>query len=68
MPLVFCECGSLMNDDKCSNKRCPAKKSKQKGWVIEGVCLDFRHPVTFEEAVALKSRLDKVADEEFGKD
>lgn len=50
---VFC-------DPKKVQKRVVEPKiDKRKGWCIEGMFLDFREPVTFEEAQATADQIRK---------
>ena len=59
----FCICGSLKVNNNCTNKHCSEKNNKNKDWVVEGVALDFKKPVSHEEAVRaakiLKESKDK---------
>ena len=54
----FCKCGSFLINGKCSNVHCPSKSQKLKDWVIEGRSMDFKRPVTYEEAADLARRLN----------
>ena len=54
----FCKCGSLKKNDKCSNVHCPEKTQKRKDWVIGGQVMDFKKPVTYEDAAGLAERLN----------
>jgi len=47
----FCKCGSIKTTGICSNRRCPEKDSKQRVWIINGVQVKFKQPVTFQEAI-----------------
>lgn len=53
----FCKCGSIIVNGKCTNEHCPEKDQKLKDWVIEGRNMDFKKPVTYEEAANLARRL-----------
>ncbi len=46
----FCKCGSILKNEKCSNEHCPSKNKKLKDWVVEGRAMDFKKPVSYEEA------------------
>ena len=53
----FCKCGSIIINEKCSNEHCPEKGQKRKGWIVKGVPMDFKKPVSYEEAFKLAERL-----------
>lgn len=54
----FCKCGSMMINEKCSNVHCPEKNQKRKDWTVGGMALDFKKPVTYEEAASLAEKLN----------
>lgn len=54
----FCKCGSIRINEKCSNEHCPSKSQKLKDWVAEGRAMDFKRPVSYEEAANLARRLN----------
>jgi hypothetical protein len=60
---VFCKCGSLKSGGKCTNKNCPEMGSKRRVWLINGEVLDFRKPVTHEEAVKSGARIKELQEE-----
>ena len=53
----FCKCGSITKNGKCSNEHCPEKSQKRKDWIAGGRVMDFKKPVSYEEAVELAERL-----------
>ncbi len=55
--MEFCRCGSIMQGGKCTNVHCPEKNQKRKDWVAGGMAMDFKKPVTYEEAIELAERL-----------
>jgi hypothetical protein len=55
--MEFCKCGSMKKNGKCSNNRCPEKDQKRKDWVAGGIVMDFKKPVTYEEALGLAERM-----------
>lgn len=56
----YCSCGSLILNGKCTNRLCPEKNSKHKGWMIEGIAMDFRKPVSYDEAADTAKKLKKI--------
>lgn len=54
----FCKCGSILINGKCSNEHCPINSQKHKGWVIDGRAMEFKKPVSYEEAADLARRLN----------
>jgi hypothetical protein len=48
--LEFCECGSLIFLNDCSNPKCSSKNAKSKKWIIDGYELIFKTEITREEA------------------
>jgi len=71
MALKFCGCGSIIKDDgTCSNRRCTVHSSsnKRRGWKVGNSFLDFAHPVTREEALALDTKLSNLFKKEFGEE
>lgn len=54
----YCKCGSVLVDGKCSNERCPSKSKKHKDWVIYGRSMDFKKPVSYEDAAVLARKLN----------
>lgn len=61
--IEFCECGSIMRGGKCTNKNCPAKGTKRKGWLVGGAFLDFGQPVTYAEASVSADKIKKLQEE-----
>ena len=57
--LDFCKCGSIIINSKCSNAHCPEKNQKNKAWVVEGRALDFKKPVSYDEAENLAKRMNE---------
>lgn len=55
--MEFCKCGSMRINGKCSNEHCPDKSDKHKDWVIDGRVMDFKKPVTYDEASGLAKKL-----------
>lgn len=55
--MEFCKCGSVKKNEKCTNVHCPEKNQKRKNWIAGGMAMDFKKPVTFEEAAGLAERL-----------
>jgi hypothetical protein len=55
--MEFCKCGSIKKDGKCSNEHCPEKNQKRKDWVVGGLAMDFKKPVTYEEAAGLAKKM-----------
>ena len=56
----FCDsCSSLLIGGKCTNKRCPSMNNKSKRWVIWGLEMEFKEPVTFQTAKEHYRRLKK---------
>ncbi|MCX8128862.1 MAG: hypothetical protein N3I35_02035 [Clostridia bacterium] len=55
----FCKCGSMKKNGKCSNQHCPEKNQKRKDWVAGGMVMDFKKPVSYEEALKLAEKLKK---------
>ena len=53
----FCKCGSFKKNGKCTNEHCPEKNQKRKDWVAGGIAMEFKKPVSFEEASELAQRL-----------
>lgn len=53
----FCKCGSIMKNGKCTNVHCHEKAQKRKDWVAGGMVMDFKKPVTYEEALHLAEKL-----------
>ncbi|MDP4117553.1 MAG: hypothetical protein Q8903_15575 [Bacteroidota bacterium] len=53
----FCKCGSIKINGKCSNAHCSEKNQKRKDWVVGGMAMDFKKPVSYEEASQLAERL-----------
>lgn len=54
----FCKCGSILINGKCSNKHCPGNNQKHKDWVISGRKMDFKKPVSYEEAADMARKLN----------
>lgn len=54
----FCKCGSVMKNGKCSNDHCPGKNQKCKDWVVGGAAMNFKKPVSYEEAADLARRIN----------
>lgn len=61
--MEFCKCGSIKVEGKCSNARCPGKDQKRKDWVVGGMAMDFKRPVSYEEAAGLAAKI-KNADQD----
>ncbi len=55
--MEYCSCGSIKSWGKCTNRNCPAKGSKRKGWLVKGIFLDFGSPVTYQEAYKSAERI-----------
>lgn len=55
----FCKCGSIKINGECSNEHCPEKDQKRKDWVTGGMAMDFKKPVSYEEATVLARKLRK---------
>jgi len=55
----FCRCGSIIKNEKCSNEHCTEKHQKRKDWIAGGMAMDFKKPVTYEEAAGLAERLKR---------
>ncbi|MGE4282725.1 MAG: hypothetical protein AB7G87_03300 [Clostridia bacterium] len=53
----FCKCGSILINEKCSNEHCPSKSQKLKDWVVDGKTMDFKKPVSYEQAAKLAKKL-----------
>lgn len=60
--MEFCNCGSIKKNGKCTNAHCPEKHQKRKDWVAGGMAMDFKKPVTYEEASELAQRLKNAED------
>lgn len=56
----FCKCGSIIINDKCSNEHCTHSGQKRKDWVIGGVPMDFKKPVSYDEASKLAKRIKNI--------
>ena len=57
----FCECGSIMQDGKCTNKHCTSRNMALLSWIINGKLERFRQPVTLAEAIeAIKNKSEIV--------
>lgn len=61
------KCGSLKNKGICSNKKCmyTSNDEKKDRWEINGVFIESREPITKEEAIHAKNKLDELFNEEF---
>jgi hypothetical protein len=66
--MKYCKCGSLLENGVCSNVNCMSNSSKRKDWCIDGCFIDFKKPVTYEEAKIHHEKLSKLFDEEFGEE
>lgn len=56
--MEFCKCGSIKKNGKCSNTYCPEKTQKRKDWIVGGKIMDFKKPVSYEDAAGLAKRLN----------
>jgi hypothetical protein len=56
--MEFCKCGSIRVNGKCSNVHCPNNTQKHKDWVIDGRKMDFKKPVSYDDAAKLGKRLN----------
>lgn len=55
--MEFCKCGSIKKENKCTNIHCPESGQKRKDWVVGGMAMDFKKPVTYDEAYGLAKRM-----------
>lgn len=58
--MQYCKCGSILIYGVCSNKRCPEADNALREWIIDGAEVKFKEPVTYTEAVKLKSNGSKL--------
>ena len=60
--MLFCDvCNSIIQDDKCSNKRCASRDERLPSWLIDGVLWRFRMPLTQTEAIeAVKDKANVI--------
>lgn len=54
----FCKCGSIIINEKCTNAHCPVENQKCKGWIVDGTSVNFKKPVSYEEASEIVKRLN----------
>lgn len=55
----FCKCGSIRIKNKCTNEHCPEKTQKLKDWVIDGRVMEFKKPVSYDDAAGLARKLNE---------
>ena len=55
--MEFCKCGSIILNSKCTNEHCPEKNQKRRDWIVGGIPVDFKRPVTYKEAAELSERI-----------
>lgn len=58
--MQYCECGSLMIGDTCSNRRCESRDEALSSWLIGGTLWRFKKALTRDEAVKAVEGKDDV--------
>jgi len=59
--MLFCTCGSIIQDGICTNKRCTSRNEALLSWIINGKLERFKRPVTLAEAIeAVKDKSELV--------
>jgi hypothetical protein len=59
--MQFCECGSIIQDGRCTNRRCVSRDERLTSWLIDGVLWRFKVPLTLAEARdAVKNKADVI--------
>lgn len=49
--MLFCKCGSIINNGLCTNKHCETRNESLSSWLIHGISYRFRRPLTITEAM-----------------